>query len=70
MLQAFEWVSEWKIQKNDFFVHSSLLPEEVMLEGVACLVALENNETSGCEVMSGGVTLFLDGLEGNEEVLV
>jgi len=21
MLQAFEWVSEWKIQKNDFFVH-------------------------------------------------
>jgi len=23
MLQAFVWVSEWKIQKNDFFVHKS-----------------------------------------------
>jgi hypothetical protein len=39
-----------------------------MLEGVAFPVTLENNETSGCEVMSGGVTLFSDGLERNEEV--
>jgi len=23
MLQAFEWVSEWKTRKNDFFAHKS-----------------------------------------------
>lgn len=43
------------------------LPEEAIMKGVDCPVALQNNETNGCAVMSGSITSFLDGPELCEE---